>query len=211
MGGTGSRTAVQVGWRLTAASQVSRLSFVPLAAASMQQGTKAADPAPDSDGTNEPECRACANLEEGIPPTLQGQTGVQQPAGAGLCLAYAHSECPVNRKELGRSTWAFLHTLAAYYPEDPSETLQADIFRFMEIMARIYPCRYCSDRTVEELEINPPRVSNQKEFSVWMCEIHNEVNERMGKPIFDCSKVNERWKYGPADGSCQNRTPPARQ
>ena len=29
-----------------------------------------------------------------------------------------------------------------------------------------------------------------------------QVNEMLGKPTFDCSKVFERWRDGPADGSC---------
>jgi hypothetical protein len=29
-----------------------------------------------------------------------------------------------------------------------------------------------------------------------------QVNEMLGKPAFDCSRVMERWRDGPADGSC---------
>jgi len=33
-------------------------------------------------------------------------------------------ECPVDRDELGRSTWNLLHTTAAYYPEQPDDSDQ---------------------------------------------------------------------------------------
>jgi len=49
---------------------------------------------------------------------------------------------------------------------------------------------------------NPPKVGNRFELSQWLCERHNDVNTRLGKEKFDCSKVDERWKDGPADGSC---------
>ena len=32
--------------------------------------------------------------------------------------------------------------------------------------------------------------------------MHNEVNRRIGKKEFDCSKVDERWRDGWKDGSC---------
>jgi len=35
-----------------------------------------------------------------------------------------------------------------------------------------------------------------------MCEAHNMVNRKLEKPLFDCSKVNERWRDGWADGHC---------
>ena len=33
------------------------------------------------------------------------------------------------------------------------------------------------------------------------CMQHNEVNERLGKPTFDCARVGERWKDGPPEGT----------
>jgi FAD-linked sulfhydryl oxidase len=39
-------------------------------------------------------------------------------------------------------------------------------------------------------------------MSRWFCERHNEVNEKLDKELFDCARVDERWKYGPLDGSC---------
>ncbi len=49
-----------------------------------------------------------------------------------------------------------------------------------------------------------PDVSGRAGLSRWLCERHNEVNEKLGKSIFDCGEKNlkERWKDGPADGSC---------
>ncbi len=109
----------------------------------------------------------------------------------------------MNRRELGRASWAYLHTLAAYYPEAPTKAQQDDMRSFITAYARWYPCGYCADRTRDEMIRNPPKLASQKEFAFWMCEIHNEVNDRMGKDLFDCELVQQRWKTGPKDGSCQ--------
>ena len=52
------------------------------------------------------------------------------------------------------------------------------------------------------LKTNKPQTSSQSELSRWLCDLHNDVNKKLGKPIFDCSKVNERWRDGWKDGSC---------
>ena len=49
---------------------------------------------------------------------------------------------------------------------------------------------------------HPPNTENGKMFKLWMCEMHNDVNVRLDKPIFDCSKVDQRWLHGWSDGSC---------
>lgn len=52
------------------------------------------------------------------------------------------------------------------------------------------------------LTYHPPNITSQKSFALWMCEVHNMVNRKLEKPLFDCSKVNERWRDGWTDGRC---------
>lgn len=52
------------------------------------------------------------------------------------------------------------------------------------------------------LKETPPQTRSQEELSQWLCKMHNKVNIKLSKPEFDCSKVNERWRDGWLDGSC---------
>ncbi|CAN0214079.1 unnamed protein product [Lampetra planeri] len=111
-------------------------------------------------------------------------------------------ECPVDREELGRSTWTFLHTMAAYYPEQPSTQQRRDMGEMVRLFSRFYPCEDCATDMRERIEMRPPDTSSRRGLSQWMCGLHNDVNRRLGKPQFDCSRVDERWKDGWSDGSC---------
>lgn len=44
--------------------------------------------------------------------------------------------------------------------------------------------------------------SSNHDLSQWLCRLHNKVNVKIGKQEFDCDKVDERWKDGWKDGSC---------
>lgn len=57
----------------------------------------------------------------------------------------------------------------------------------------------CRGHLQKELARHPPDVSSPASLSLWACRLHNLVNVRLGKPAFDCSKVFERWRDGPAD------------
>ena len=43
------------------------------------------------------------------------------------------------------------------------------------------------------MNFSKPNIQNRKEFSIWLCKAHNEVNNRLGKKEFDCNRVLERW------------------
>ena len=147
--------------------------------------------------------------------------------------------CPENIHTLGRGTWSFLHTMAAYYPEQPSAGQQTDMREFLRTFSQFYPCSACAGHLRfacshcaacisqhysfihspfaansgtprrEHMRRDPPVVGSTSQLSVWLCgsvhahaalraltsgSAHNEVNARLGKPAFDCSRVLERWR-----------------
>ncbi|KAJ9062223.1 Flavin-linked sulfhydryl oxidase of the mitochondrial IMS [Entomophthora muscae] len=111
-------------------------------------------------------------------------------------------ECPPGYKELANSTWAFLHTTAAYYPEKPTGQQRNSMRNLISSVSVLYPCQPCAEHMREEMVTSPPKVDSQSDISLWLCQFHNSVNKVLGKPVFDCSKTNERWRDGPKDGSC---------
>ena len=114
------------------------------------------------------------------------------------------AHCPPDVEALGRATWTFLHTTAAYYPEKPTPTQRVNMLSLIRSLPMLYPCTHCASHLEENMKAHPPDVSGRVGLSRWFCERHNDVNERLGKKKFDCSikNLDERWKDGPTDGSC---------
>ncbi len=110
--------------------------------------------------------------------------------------------CPPDATELGRSTWTFLHTTAEYLPEKLSETHKEHVLNLLTAVSHLYPCRNCADHMQAYVEVNPIPLHSKFSISRWLCDYHNEVNVILGKEKFDCEKVEERWKKGPSDDSC---------
>jgi FAD-linked sulfhydryl oxidase len=111
-------------------------------------------------------------------------------------------QCPPDVESLGRATWTFLHTTAAYYPDNPTPTQRAHMLQLLHALPRLYPCSHCADDLGTRMRRRPPDVRSRLALSAWLCATHNEVNVSLGKPTFDCARVDERWRDGPSDGSC---------
>lgn len=60
--------------------------------------------------------------------------------------------CPVDKDELGISTWKLLHTMAAVYPKKPTKSQKDDIKTFFGIMSRRYPCDICAKDLANEYD-----------------------------------------------------------
>ena len=109
--------------------------------------------------------------------------------------------CPPDRDELGRHSWTLLHSVAAYFPSSPTVEQSSAAARFIQAIADLYPCRHCAEDFKLALESHPPRVTSRAELSVWMCEAHNRINRRLGKPEFSCrlEDLDARWRNGGQD------------
>lgn len=114
------------------------------------------------------------------------------------------ANCPPDVEQLGSATWTFLHTTAAYYPDAPTMAHRVNMLSLLRALPVLYPCSTCATHLGEEMKTRPPDVSSRGALSRWLCEQHNAVNTRLGKERFECTveKLDERWKDGPKDGSC---------
>jgi FAD-linked sulfhydryl oxidase len=93
--------------------------------------------------------------------------------------------------------------MSVYLPEnDLSIDQQSDVKTFVETFSRLYPCEDCAEGMRTDLKEIPPVTRTGKDFATWLCGLHNRVNEKLDKPVFDCTKVYERWRDGWKDGSC---------
>jgi FAD-linked sulfhydryl oxidase len=158
-------------------------------------------------------CKICTAFRHWKAPTSGNKPSSKAAGAASLASAATgiaasavqpdpRANCPPDVEALGRATWTFLHTTAAYYPEQPSAAQRTNMLGLLHALPTLYPCSHCATHLGEEMKTSPPDVSGRKGLSWWLCQRHNEVNARLGKEMFNCKKTDERWKDGPADGSC---------
>ena len=50
-----------------------------------------------------------------------------------------------------------LHTVAAYYPDDPGDEDRERATQLVDALARLYPCSYCREDFQREVAESPPR------------------------------------------------------
>lgn len=98
-------------------------------------------------------------------------------------LSYSWYSCPVELE--GPPRCALEQRPSSSPSEDGEDTAS--------LHPLLLPCR---------IGRNQPDTRTRASFSQWLCRLHNEVNRKLGKPDFDCSKVDERWRDGWKDGSC---------
>jgi len=109
------------------------------------------------------------------------------------------------REVLGRRTWFFLHTLAAKYPEEPSEADEAGVRSLVASLGQHYPCPLCRIHLRGKLvdpDLGPPATSTRTGLAVWFCNLHNMVNKDLGKPMYSCNPFELDLKYLKSCGEC---------
>jgi len=100
---------------------------------------------------------------------------------------------------LGRATWKLLHTMTLRYPESPTQDERDALTSYMHLTSRLYPCGECATEFQELLQKFPPQTSSRRSASLWLCHVHNQVNERLHKPIFDCAHLDDTYDCGCGD------------
>ena len=103
---------------------------------------------------------------------------------------------PPRRAELGRASWKLLHTMMARFPEEPTADDSLALKTYVQLFARLYPCGDCAAHFQKLLAKYPPQTSSRNAAAGWACFMHNQVNERLKKPLFDCNKIGDFYDCG---------------
>lgn len=82
------------------------------------------------------------------------------------------------------------------FPEQPTQQQSEDLRSFFHLFSLLYPCGDCASHFQQLLQELPPQVGSRKNAAMWLCNAHNAVNDRLGKPIFDCRDLNSTYDCG---------------
>ena len=99
----------------------------------------------------------------------------------------------LTKPEIGRRTWALLHSIANTFPENPSEKDKIMMQKFLYGLARSYPCKICGGHLIRMLNKKGIKMDNRSEFINYLCNTHNIVNKVLNKTEFACDKAFYVW------------------
>lgn len=116
-----------------------------------------------------------------------------------LVLKVMLTHSPPRRAELGRASWKLFHTMMARFPEKPTPDDSLALKTYIQLFARLYPCGDCASHFRKLLAKYPPQTSSRNAAAGWACFVHNEVNTRLKKELFDCNKIGDFYDCGCGD------------
>ena len=104
----------------------------------------------------------------------------------------------------GPHGWKYLHSVAHGYPEFPAEydslhknpigNTESNYKMFFTLVGKTLPCRLCRESYVEFVSENPVRTESRQELTRWLWEIHNKVNDKLGR-TYQSSDFDSTTKY----------------
>lgn len=93
----------------------------------------------------------------------------------------------------GPSFWKFLHALSFFYPKHPSEKQKKKYESFLLSFEEFIPCEKCKKDYEKYISEKKPNLDSKKEFVIWVIDLHNFVNKKLGKKIYTYEEVESQW------------------
>ncbi len=92
----------------------------------------------------------------------------------------------MNTSKWGPAAWTFIHATCYNYPDTPTEEQSQNMLTFLTSLGTIMPCKYCRasfKAFLTHMPLTPHVLSSHSTLNHWVWELHNKVNQKLGKPI----------------------------
>jgi len=113
-----------------------------------------------------------------------------------------------SKAALGRAAWKLMHTMTLRFPQKPTLDERDALSSYFYLTSRLYPCGECAAEFQTLLRTYPPQTSSRTAAAHWLCTVHNEVNKRLNKPVFDCAGLDGEYDCGCGDTPITASTDP---
>ena len=107
-------------------------------------------------------------------------------------MSHQTLQYPMDKDKAGRSYWGVIHNTAAVYPDNPTEEQKQNAEFFYKYLIENFVCPDCVNHAREYMAANKPDFSSRLSLSSYFCNMHNEVNKKLGKKIHDCSSLTTK-------------------
>ena len=129
-----------------------------------------------------------------------------------LCFINIYKyECPCRRKNIThelylnnkqinmRKAWKILHNITFKYPKHPTIKIKQLIHFFFNKEVIKIPCNICRQHYIQYISKKPiEQVSSIKINLInWLIDLHNEINKKNNKIIFNYKQIYNMYSYTP--------------
>ena len=104
---------------------------------------------------------------------------------------------PEHPETWGSSFWITAHTVAAGYPKTPTSEEQNKFKEYFDTFEYILPCQECRENwklVLEQRPLTEAALANRITLSRWVLDVHNLVNEKLGKKPYNWKYVTHRFQ-----------------
>ena len=98
----------------------------------------------------------------------------------------------------GPSCWHMLHSVGFTYEEHALPAHRAAMYRFLISLGDVLPCKLCRVHYADHIAAHvrgphSPVLASRGSLSVYLVQLHNDVNARLGKRLVPYAEVEARY------------------
>lgn len=85
----------------------------------------------------------------------------------------------------GPHFWLTLHFISSTYSNSPNQSVKSAMKSFIQTLPMFLPCKECQDHAFQHIKKSNLNkiVQNRKELFTFFFNFHNNVNQRLNKPL----------------------------